>query len=196
MTIPPEKRARTNWTLFYWVAGAVAAFVFLALVTSPVAKLLGDSDYAIPSSLHGVSSMVYVIIGTVLAYMAYLLYTDRLDAYHDLKILAELAVAFSLLTIMFGNWTYIAYRGEGGPRAYFLENEPAIHEFFFEFKEFIALFTLPLSVAAAVIIRREGAHLRSLPLTRQAVAVLLGLAWVFLMVAFGLGAAITKLRGV
>ncbi len=187
---------KTNWTLAYWVAGAIAAFALLAIVVSPVTALLGDSSFAVPSSLHGVSSIVYVIIGTVLAYMAYLMYADRLESYKDLRILSALAAVFSFVTIAFGNWIYIAYRHTTGPRTYFVENQPEIHQIFFEFKEFIALFTLPLSVAAAYILFREGDHLRSRPMTRQAVAVLLLLAWVFLMVTFALGAAITKLRSV
>ena len=193
---PEEPRAKTNWTLAYWIVGAVAVVTLLALLAAPVARLLGDSRYAIPSALHGVSSIVYLIVATVLAYLAYLLYTDRLQSYHDLKILASLSAVFSFTTIFFGNWIYIYYRATDGPRTYFLENDPEIHEFFFEFKEFIALFTLPLSVAAASIILREGDHLRARPLTRQAVAVLLLLAWLFLLVTFGLGAAITKLRSV
>lgn len=196
MADDPGKHAKPNWALAYWVAAGVAVVSLLALVTSPVAKLLGDSRYAIPSALHGISSLVYVIVGTVLAYLAYLLYTDRLERYHDLKVLSALAALFSFVTIVFGNWIYIYYRATGGPRGYFLENEPALHEVFFEFKEFVALLTLPLSVAAATIIAREGEHLRSRPLTRQVVAVLLLLSWVFLMLAFGLGAAITKIRGV
>lgn len=197
MTETPEgKRAKTNWALAYWVAAGVAAVALIALVTSPAASLLGPSQYAIPSTLHGIAALVYVIISTVLVYMAYRLYTDRLESYHDLKILAALAALFSFVTIVFGNWIYMYYRAPGGPRAYFLENQPAIHEFFFEFKEFAALLTLPLSVAAAAILLREGEHLRSRPLTRQAVAVLLVLSWIFLLLAFGLGAAITRLRGV
>lgn len=193
---PSTTRSKPDWTLAYWVAGAVALTALLALVTAPMADLLGDSEYAIPAALHGVASLVYVIVATVLAYLAYLLYADRLEAYHDLKILSLLSAAFSALTILFGNWIYIYYRATGGPRAYFLETNPPVHEFFFEFKEYLALFTLPLSVAAASIIVREGPHLRARPLTRQVVAVLLVLAWVFLLVVFGLGAAITKLRSV
>jgi hypothetical protein len=196
MTSPEQTRSKPNWALAYWVAGAVAVAGFLALVTSPIADLLGDSEYAIPAALHGVAAMVYLVVGTVLAYMAYLLYVDRLQAYHDLKVLSLLSTAFSLLTIMFGNWIYIFYRASEGPRTYFLETNPAVHEIFFEFKEFAALFTLPLSMAAAAIIVREGDHLRSRPLTRQVVAVLLALSWLFLLLVFGLGAAITKLRSV
>jgi hypothetical protein len=193
---PDATTTKPNWTLAYVVAGAVAVVALLALLTAPIADLLGDSQYAIPAALHGISAIVYLIVATVLAYLGYLLYTDRLRSYHDLRVLAVLAAGFSFITILFGNWIYIYYRATGGPRSFFLETNPAAHEFFFEFKEFVALFTLPLTVAAAAIVLREGEHLRSRPLTRQAVAVLLELAWVFLLLAFGLGAAVTKLRSV
>ena len=58
---------------------------------------------------------------------------------------------FSLATIMFGNWIYIFYQASTGPRAYFLENFPEIHKVFFEFKEFVALFTLLLVGLVALV---------------------------------------------
>ncbi|MGQ0536695.1 MAG: hypothetical protein ACT4PT_11565, partial [Methanobacteriota archaeon] len=62
-------------------------------------------------------------------------------------------------------------------------------------KEFVALFTLPLATSAAYVLWREKEGLRDRAWLRQAVATLLVLSWVYLLVAFGLGAAITKLRG-
>lgn len=192
----PSGKARGDWTLAYVVAGAVGGVALLALVTAPVAGLLGDSRYAIPGALHGVSAVVFVIVSTITAYLAYRLYTGRLESTHDLRIMAGLNAFFSLVTVLFGNWIYIYYRATGGPRSYFLENNPAVHEIFFEFKEFIALFTLPLSVAAAFILLREKDKVLQNRQLRQAVGVLLVLVWVYLMLAFGLGAAITKLRSV
>jgi hypothetical protein len=191
---PAAKRA--DWSLAYIAVGAVGAVGLLALFTSPVANLLGDSKYAIPGALHGVSAIVYVIIATVAAYLGYRLYVGRLDSTHDLRILAGLTAFFSLVTVMFGNWIYIYYREKGGPRTYFMEQDAVIHEIFFEFKEFIALFTLPLSVATAYILLREKDHILERPRLRQAVAAMLGLQWMYLMLAFALGAAITKLRSV
>src|SRR5438105_3229586 len=124
---PDPTTTKPKWTLAYVVAGAVALFALIALITSPIASLLGDSKYAIPAALHGISSLVYVIVATVLAYLGYLLYTDRLRSYHDLKVLSALAAVFSLITIAFGNWIYIYYRATGGPRAVFLENNPPVH---------------------------------------------------------------------
>lgn len=178
------------------MVAAIGVVALLGLLTSPVAALLGDSSYAIPSALHGVSAIVYVIIATVAAYLGYRLYVGRLDQLHDLRILASLNAFFSLITILFGNWIYVYYRAKGGPRGYFLETNPVVHQIFFEFKEFVALFTLPLSVAAAFVLLRHGDELAKHTRLRQAVGGLLGLTWLYLMLAFGLGAAITKLRGV
>ena len=40
-----------------------------------------------------------------------------------------------------------------------MENNPEIHEVFFEFKEFIALFPIPLAVATTYVIWRYGDEL-------------------------------------
>lgn len=191
-----RKEGKPNWTLAYVIAGAIGVVSLLALATSPVAALLGDSSYAIPSTLHGVSAIVFVIVATVAAFLGYRLYTGRLEQLHDLRILASLNAFFSIVTVLFGNWIYIFYRAKGGPRTYFLENNPVIHEIFFEFKEFIALFPLPIAVAAPFILWRHGDELAKHTRLRQAVTVSIGLTWLFLMLAFGLGAAITKLRSV
>jgi hypothetical protein len=98
--------------------------------------------------------------------------------------------------VLFGNWIYIAYRAPvpSSPRSYFLETMPVIHEIFFEFKEFMALFTLPLAVGAAFVIWYYGDQLRVRPAIRNLLAATLVLVFFYFMVTFGLGAAITKLR--
>jgi hypothetical protein len=57
-----------------------------------------------------------------------------------------------------GDAHYIPYRANtpDSPRSYFLEHMPEVHKVFFEFKEFTALFPLPLSVAASFILWRYG----------------------------------------
>lgn len=189
-------KTKRDWTLAYFLAGGIGIVTILAMVTAPVAALLGDSKYAVPSSLHGLSAMIYVIVSTVLAYLGYRLYKGELTAYNDLRMLSGLNALFSLATIMFGNWIYIFYRAKAGPRTYFLENLPEIHKIFFEFKEFVALFTLPIAVAAAYILWNEKDNIKERVAIRQVVAALLVMSWVYLMLAFGLGAAITKLKGV
>lgn len=191
-----QSKKGTSWSLAYFLAAAVGFVAILAMATAPVAALLGDSRYAIPATLHGAAAILYVIAATVAAYLGYRLFIGRLHALVDLRILAGLSAFFSLVTILFGNWIYIYYRATEGPRTYFLENSPEVHQVFFEFKEFIALFTLPLASAAAFVLWRERDSILAQRGLRRAVAAFLGLSWAYLMLAFGLGAAITKLRAV
>ena len=183
-------------TLLVLLGVTVAFAGLISLVTSPVAALLGDSRYAIPDALHGVTAILYVITATISAYLAYRLFFNRLEDLRDLRVIASLNACLSLLTVIFGNWIYIYYRDKGEPRGYFLETRPVIHEIFFEFKEFLALFTLPIAVATAYILLRERNDLVRRPWLPQIVAVLIVCAWGCLMLVFGLGAAITKLRSV
>ena len=67
---------------------------------------------------------------------------------------------------------------------------------FFEFKEFTALFTLPLSVAATFILWRYGRQILERNWTRTSVAILIALHFFYFMLAFGLGAAVTKLKSI
>jgi hypothetical protein len=86
------------------------------------------------------------------------------------------------------------YRAKDGPRTYLKANMPVIHGIFFEFKEFMALFTLPLTVVAAFVLWYYGAQVLERRWMRYTVAIVLALSFFYLVVAFGLGAAVTKLR--
>jgi hypothetical protein len=180
----------------YVVGLAVLAVVggFLFLIQAPVQTLLGDSAWAAVSGLHGLAAGVFMIGTTVGVYQAYRLYRGSALNIGEMQIGSTVTAATALITIMFGNWIYIAYRAKEGPRTYFLENAPAIHEIFFEFKEFIALFTLPIAVGVAFVIWYYGDQLRLRPALRNLLAVALVLVFFYFAVAFGLGAAITKLR--
>ena len=183
-------------TLLVLLGVTVAFAGLISLVTSPVAALLGDSRYAIPDALHGVTAILYVITATISAYLAYRLFFNRLEDLRDLRVIASLNACLSLLTVIFGNWIYIYYRDKGGPRGYFLETRPVIHEIFFEFKEFIALFTLPMFLTATYILWRYGKPIVGHREARAVPSILILLGFAFLLIAYVLGAAITKLRGV
>lgn len=122
--------------------------------------------------------------------------TGRIRAFADLQLLATVSATLSFLAIVAGNWLYIYYRASTpeSPRSYFLRTMPEVHRIFFEFKEFAALFTLPLTVAAAFILWHYGGQVVERRWLRYSVAVLLGLSFFYLVIAFGLGAAVTKLR--
>ena len=164
------------------------------LVSAPASRLLGESAYSIRSAFHGLFAGVLMVTITIGMYQAFRLWTGIPINMKELGMGSVVNAAACFLTILFGNWLYIPYRAQGGPRFYFLEKAPEIHKIFFEFKEFGALFTLPLLVAATYIIWQYGEKLNANKPLRMVVALLLTLGFFYFLVAFGFGAAITKLK--
>jgi hypothetical protein len=194
-TTSKEKRSLKNVVIASWII----LTVFLGFVlgfSAPWEALMGESPFASITTIHGIIATLGVIIGSATGYLGWRLLLGHLKAYRDLRILATISAVLSFLAVVSGNMIYIAYRGEGGPREFFKGNFPAIHEIFFEFKEFIGLFPLPIAVAATFILWK---YKDSLPVDeniRNAVGVMIAVAWTVLMIVFVLGAAITKLMGV
>jgi len=182
-------------TFATWVAGTLF-LILVALLTAPLNLFFGGSQLAVIGAVHGLLATLGVVVGTVAAYLGYRLFTGKLRAFSDLKILSLVSTFIAAATIIFGNWIYIAYRAPDGPRAFFLANNPDIHGIFFEFKEFIALFPLPLAVATTYIIWRYGDRLVEDKSLRTWVGIAIAVAWGGLMIAYMLGAGITKLRSV
>jgi len=170
--------------------------VIVPVITSPTNKLLGESIYGIRSAFHGLFALLFMITSTIGIYQALHLWRGLEVNIAELEIGSVVNASACFLAIFFGNWLYIPYRSQGGPRSHFLETAPEIHKIFFEFKEFGALFTLPLTVAAAYIICRYTLQLTWNQKLRDIVALLLVLNFFYFLVAFGLGAAITKLKAV
>jgi hypothetical protein len=180
-----------------WVLAGGLLFLMvlgMAILASPVAALLGEGTNAFAAAMHGMMAFLLMITATIGLYQGYRLFRNELTDLHDVLLPSVVNATLALFTIVFGNWIYISYRGSGGPREYFLNTNPAVHQIFFEFKEYIALFALPLAVGAAFILLYYKADVLRRPWLRYAVAVLLGLTFFVTMVAFGLGAAITKLQ--
>jgi hypothetical protein len=142
------------------------------------------------------AAFLYLFVGTIGLYLGWRLLTGRIRAFADLQLLATVSATFALIAIGFGNWLYIYYRAKApdSPRSHFLATAPEIHRIFFEFKEFAALYTLPLTVVAAFLLWKYGPQVMGRPWLRYTIAVLLGLSFFYLVVAFGLGAAVTKLK--
>ncbi len=182
-------------TIVTWLA--VSLFLALIAATSaPFFSFLGDSGYAVVSTIHGLLATLGVLVGTITAYLGWRLFIGKIRAFSDLKLLSIVSAIVSAGTIFFGNWIYIGYRATGGPRAYFIANNPEIHEVFFEFKEFIALFTLPLAVSVAFIMWRYDQQVTQERGLRSWLGIAFAIGWGALMIAFMLGAAITKLRSI
>ena len=161
---------------------------------NPISTLLGESRYALEGALHGVAAGLFMVTATIGLFQAYRLLTGTIQHVAQLEFGSVANASLAFLTILFGNRIYIFYRAQGGPRSYFMENMPQIHKVFFEFKEFVALFTLPLAVAAAFLFLVYGNQLLRSRGLRTLAAILLTLTFFFFLAAFGLGAAITKLR--
>ncbi len=189
-----ERREASTASLALVVGVLIGSALAFVLATAPFSALLGAGQGAVPAMFHGLAAFLYLFVGTVGLYLAWRLWTGRIRAFADLQLLATVSATFSLLAIVFGNWLYIFYRAKEGPRSYFVANVPVVHKIFFEFKEFMALFTLPLTVAAAFILWYYGAQVLDRKWMRYTVAVLLALSFFYLAVAFGLGAAVTKLK--
>jgi hypothetical protein len=191
-----EMREASTASLAAVVAILIGSALGFTLATAPLTKLLGPGAGALPAAFHGLAAFLYLFVGTIGLYLGWRLITGRIRAFADLQLLATVAATLSLIAIGFGNWLYIYYRAKtpDSPRSYFLKTTPEVHRIFFEFKEFTALFTLPLTVCAAFILWRYGTQVLERPWLRYTVAMLLGLSFFYLVVAFGLGAAVTKLK--
>ena len=180
-----------------WVLAGGLLFLMIlgmAVLASPVVSLLGDSAHAFAAAMHGMLAFLLLITATIGLHQGYRIYRGELVDLDDVLLPSVVNAVLALFTIAFGNWIYIPYRATGGPREYFLNNAPMIHKIYFEFKEYIALFALPLAVAAAFILLYYQTDLIRRPWLRYAVAALLALMFFCVMIAFGLGAAITKLQ--
>jgi hypothetical protein len=193
---PHERREASTRSLVAVVVLMIGSALAFTLLTAPLTHLLGAGAGAVPAAFHGVAAFLYLFIGTIGLYLGWRLVTGRIGAFADLQLLAVVMATFSFLAIVFGNWLYIYYRAKDpdSPRSYFMATAPEVHKIFFEFKEFAALYTLPLAVCAAFILWRYGRQVMERPWLRYTVAVLIGLSFFYLVVAFGLGAAVTKLR--
>ncbi|MBI4003580.1 MAG: hypothetical protein HY353_01010 [Candidatus Omnitrophica bacterium] len=183
---------------YLWLIVLVLGLIGLTIVlmTAPAQELLGQSAEAIRGALHGTAAGLFMVTATIGLFQGYRLFAGQARSVAELQVGSVVNAALAFFTIALGNWVYIPYRVSGGPRSYFLEHAPEIHKVFFEFKEFAALFTLPLAAAAAFILIFYGASAVRRKDLSTLVAVLLALVFFYFLVAFGLGAAVTKLKSV
>ncbi len=189
-------RREASLPLAIIVAGLALTAGLIVFLTAPLGALLGESRYAMEGALHGVAAGLFMVTATIGLFQGYRLVTGTIQHSAQLVAGSVLNAFLAFLTILFGNRIYIFYRSAQGPRTYFLENAPEIHKIFFEFKEFSALFTLPLAVTAAFLFLTYRDRLLGSRGLRNLAALLLLLTFFYFLVAFGLGAAITKLRAI
>ena len=185
-------------TASVWIVIGVLGIIGLTvtMLTAPFAQLMGPGQEAIRGALHGTVAMLFMVTSTIGLFQAYRILGGRAWNVAELQFGSVTNAMLALLTIISGNWVYIPYRSPTGPRNYFLQIAPGVHKVFFEFKEFAALFTFPLAATVAYLLIRYGGDLYRRRELSTIVAGLLVLVFFYLVVAFGLGAAITKVRAV
>ena len=196
--IPKGQQPWPQRSLLFVIIVLVAIAAVIVFATAPFATLFGPSAYALSGALHGMFALLLLIVMTIGLYLAWNLFVGRLKAFSDLQLITTVMATLAFLTIVFGNWIYIAYRTNtpDSPRSYFLAMMPDVHKVFFEFKEYVALFPLPVSVAAGFIVWRYGKQILERDWVRTAVAILIALHFFYFVLAFGLGAAVTKLKSI
>jgi len=161
-----------------------------------ITALLGQDFFKVLASVHGVIALFCICAAAVSIYLGWKLVSDRLADTADLKSISILISILSFMTIVFGNWIYIRYRSSDAESAknWLLAHNPVVHSVFFEFKEFIGLFTFPLTVAVAAILIQYGNQVLKEKYLRITVGLILAVAFFYLILTFGLGAAITRVR--
>jgi len=156
-------------------------------------QLIGEGPYALSSALHGAFGF---LLALALAFSLEAVLNLNGGSIKRLRITTIVISVVSFLAIFYGNIVYIGYRSSGGVREYFLKNYPAAHAYGMEFKEFIALFSLPMAVVAAYIVWTMREDLISNKWLRYTFITCLVLAFIYTVGAFGLAAAITKIKAV
>lgn len=133
----------------------LSAGLFLFL---PLVNLLSPSPWQrYMGAIHGVASLLAVIVIAVAGHMAFPLLRGVKHILPQMRTLVFWSSCLSFLTICSGNWAYMRYRApDGGARAWLRENTPLVHYLFMEYHEFTVLFTLPLGVACTWILWKYG----------------------------------------
>ncbi len=170
---------------------SVAALLFLSI---PLFNVIGFSNHKLMAVLHGLGATVTVIMSCQTIHLTYPMLRGNKGAAASLEWALWLTNLMVLLTIVFGNWLYIAYRAPDGPQEWLLYHSPAVHLIGMEYKEFVSLYPLPLGIAAAVLLRRFRHALEPGSAASGIIALLITLFWICLLIGFVLGIGLAKLR--
>lgn len=167
--------------------------LFLLLIISGL-DLFFPSQYALKAAVHGISAISAVVVGTFITHRAYFLLRGGKINYQSLKNWTVASTVLNFLGAVSGNWIYMRYRGQDGPREWILKNTPDFHNVLMEFKEFVSLFPFPLMVIASFALFYYQDHLHARHDIKQFIAILMMASWFFLMLGFVAGLTLAKLR--
>jgi hypothetical protein len=152
------------------------------------------THYRLQAGLHGLSSIASVVVGTLLTHRAYPLIRGVRVNFQSLRHWVLGSTALNFLGVVSGNWIYMRYRGQDGPRDWILANVPTFHNVLMEFKEFVSLFPFPLMVAVTFVLFYYGDRIHARRDLTGFVAIGILASWLFLMLGFVAGLVLSKLR--
>lgn len=177
-----------------YLARTQAVMALLLLLGLCGFDFLFPTEYGIKAAIHGLSAIAALVFGTLLTHRVYPLIRGVKINFDSLRLWALIATALNLLGAISGNWIYMRYRGQNGPRDWILDHAPGFHKVLMEFKEFVTLFPFPLMAATSFILF----YYRSVLHYRRDVALFCGisimLSWLFLAFGFVAGLMLAKLR--
>ncbi|MCX7089326.1 MAG: hypothetical protein NTV00_14900 [Methylococcales bacterium] len=171
---------------------AVLALVILLLLAG--LDFFFPTSYSLQAGLHGISSISAVVAATYLTHRAYALIRGVHINFKSLRYWTLGATALNFLGAVSGNWIYMRYRGENGPKDWILANAPAFHNYLMEFKEFISLFPFPLMAAVSFILYYYGDAIQVRRDLTQFVGITILVSWLFLLLGFVAGLVLAKLH--
>lgn len=169
----------------------IAAILLLFL---PTANFFYPSEYNLKAGVHGVSAILTILVGTYLTHKALPLIKGMEVNLESLRRWLLAATVLNLAGAISGNWIYMRYRGQDGPRDWILQIAPNFHNVLMEFKEFVSLFPFPLMLAATFILYYYGLPRRLRQDIARFVGVTILISWSFLLLGFVAGLALAKLR--
>jgi hypothetical protein len=171
---------------------AILALLILLLLAG--LDFFFPTSYSLQAGLHGISSISAVVAVTYLTHRAYALIRGVHVNFQSLRYWVLGSTVLNFLGAVSGNWIYMRYRGEGGPRDWILKNAPDFHNYMMEFKEFITLFPFPLMVAVTFILYYYGDAIHVRRDLTQFVGLTILVSWLFLLLGFVSGLVLAKLH--
>ena len=170
------------------------AIAFILLLLLPAANFFYPTDYSLKAGIHGVSAILAIVVGTYLTHRAIPLIKGMQVRLESLRHWVLAATLLNLAGAVSGNWIYMRYRGQDGPRDWILARVPNFHNVLMEFKEFVSLFPFPLMLAAAFMLYYYGMPMQYRRDIGRFVGVTILISWSFLLLGFAAGLVLAKLR--
>ena len=176
-------------------AGAIGLLLLAFLPTAPLRWLIGFDAYTITLSLHAALATFMLLAASTAAAMGYRLAIHRAPSLWWIFGSVTTTALLAAISVLLGDALYAQYVKSGGPMEEVVRKASEAHTILFEFKARVGLVPLPLSAAAAFIAWRYRGDLRRDRHLAEIVALLLALLVFFVLVPYGLGSAVTRLRG-